>query len=320
MQLVKQVIGKDLAAFEKKFSESVKGNNALLDRIMQFIIKRKGKQMRPMFVFLSAKIAGGINEKTFRAASLIELLHTATLVHDDVVDNAMLRRNFFSVNALWKNKIAVLVGDYLLSKGLLLSIENEDYQILKITSRAVKEMSEGELLQMEKARKLDISEEVYFEIIRAKTASLLSAACAAGAYAATDDKDSSEYFRQFGEKVGIAFQIKDDLFDYGTDNVGKPTGIDIKEKKMTLPLIYTLQHCDKETKRKIIYIVKNQNTDRNKVNEVIELVKKMGGIEYAYQKMKDYQEEALNMLNHFPLSPEKNAMAELVNYVIDRKS
>ncbi len=320
MQLVKQVIGKDLAAFEKKFSESVKGNNALLDRIMQFIIKRKGKQMRPMFVFLSGKIAGGINEKTFRAASLIELLHTATLVHDDVVDNAMLRRNFFSVNALWKNKIAVLVGDYLLSKGLLLSIENEDYQILKITSRAVKEMSEGELLQMEKARKLDISEEVYFEIIRAKTASLLSAACAAGAYAATDDKDSSEYFRQFGEKVGIAFQIKDDLFDYGTDNVGKPTGIDIKEKKMTLPLIYTLQHCDKETKRKIIYIVKNQNTDRNKVNEVIELVKKMGGIEYAYQKMKDYQEEALNMLNHFPLSPEKNAMAELVNYVIDRKS
>lgn len=320
MQLVKQVIGKDLVAFEKKFSESVKGNNALLDRIMQFIIKRKGKQMRPMFVFLSGKIAGGINEKTFRAASLIELLHTATLVHDDVVDNAMLRRNFFSVNALWKNKIAVLVGDYLLSKGLLLSIENEDYQILKITSRAVKEMSEGELLQMEKARKLDISEEVYFEIIRAKTASLLSAACAAGAYAATDDKDSSEYFRQFGEKVGIAFQIKDDLFDYGTDNVGKPTGIDIKEKKMTLPLIYTLQHCDKETKRKIIYIVKNQNTDRNKVNEVIELVKKMGGIEYAYQKMKDYQEEALNMLNHFPLSPEKNAMAELVNYVIDRKS
>jgi len=320
MQLVKQVIGKDLAAFEKKFSESVKGNNALLDRIMQFIIKRKGKQMRPMFVFLSGKIAGGINEKTFRAASLIELLHTATLVHDDVVDNAMLRRNFFSVNALWKNKIAVLVGDYLLSKGLLLSIENEDYQILKITSRAVKEMSEGELLQMEKARKLDISEEVYFEIIRAKTASLLSAACAAGAYAATDDKDSSEYFRQFGEKVGIAFQIKDDLFDYGTDNVGKPTGIDIKEKKMTLPLIYTLQHCDKETKRKIIYIVKNQNTDRNKVNEVIELVKKMGGIEYAHKKMKDYQKEALNMLNQFPLSPEKNAMAELVNYVIDRKS
>ncbi len=320
MELVNKIIGEELKLFEQKFSDNVKGTNPLLDRILKFIIKRKGKQMRPMFVFLSAKIAGGINEKTFRAASLIELLHTATLVHDDVVDNAMLRRNFFSVNALWKNKIAVLVGDYLLSKGLLLSIENEDYQILKITSRAVKEMSEGELLQMEKARKLDISEEVYFEIIRAKTASLLSAACAAGAYAATDDKDSSEYFRQFGEKVGIAFQIKDDLFDYGTDNVGKPTGIDIKEKKMTLPLIYTLQHCDKETKRKIIYIVKNQNTDRNKVNEVIELVKKMGGIEYAYQKMKDYQEEALNMLNHFPLSPEKNAMAELVNYVIDRKS
>ena len=318
MNLVKQVIGKDLAAFEKKFSEHVKGSNALLDRIMQFIIKRKGKQMRPMFVFLSAKIAGGINDKTYRAASLIELLHTATLVHDDVVDNSMIRRNFFSVNALWKNKIAVLVGDYLLSKGLLLSIENDDYAILRITSRAVKEMSEGELLQMEKARKLDIKEEIYFEIIRAKTASLLSAACSAGAYAATDNKETAEYFRQFGEKVGIAFQIKDDLFDYGTDNVGKPTGIDIKEKKMTLPLIYTLQHCDKETKRKIIYIVKNQNTDRNKVNEVIDLVKKSGGIEYAHQKMKTYQQEAIEMLHQFPDTDEKRAMIELVNYVIDR--
>jgi octaprenyl-diphosphate synthase len=320
MQLVKQVIGKDLAVFEKKFSEHVKGSNALLDRIMQFIIKRKGKQMRPMFVFLSAKIAGGINDKTYRAASLIELLHTATLVHDDVVDNAMLRRNFFSVNALWKNKIAVLVGDYLLSKGLLLSIENNDYSILQITSRAVKEMSEGELLQMEKARKLDIKEEVYFEIIRAKTASLLSAACSAGAYAATDNNETAEFFRLFGEKVGIAFQIKDDLFDYGTDNIGKPTGIDIKEKKMTLPLIYTLQHCDKETKRKIIYIVKNQNTDRNKVNEVIEIVKQSGGIEYAHLMMKKYQDDALNMLHKFPDSPEKEAMIELVNYVIDRKN
>lgn len=318
MNLVKQVIGKDLAAFEKKFSEHVKGSNVLLDRIMQFIIKRKGKQMRPMFVFLSAKIAGGINDKTYRAASLIELLHTATLVHDDVVDNSMVRRNFFSVNALWKNKIAVLVGDYLLSKGLLLSIENEDYSILQITSRAVKEMSEGELLQMEKARKLDIKEEIYFEIIRAKTASLLSAACSAGAFAATDNKETAEYFRLFGEKVGIAFQIKDDLFDYGTDNVGKPTGIDIKEKKMTLPLIYTLQNCDKETKRKIIYIVKNQNTDRNKVNEVIELVKKSGGIEYAHQKMKMYQQYAIDMLNNFPDTDEKKAMIELVNYVIDR--
>jgi octaprenyl-diphosphate synthase len=320
MKSVKQVIGKDLAAFEKKFSEHVKGSNALLDRIMQFIIKRKGKQMRPMFVFLSAKIAGEINDKTYRAASLIELLHTATLVHDDVVDNAMLRRNFFSVNALWKNKIAVLVGDYLLAKGLLLSIDNDDYQILQITSRAVKEMSEGELLQMEKARKLDIKEEIYFEIIRAKTASLLSAACSAGAFAATNNKETAAFFRLFGEKVGIAFQIKDDLFDYGTDNIGKPTGIDIKEKKMTLPLIYTLQHCDKETKRKIIYIVKNQNTDRNKVNEVIEIVKQSGGIEYAHHTMKTYQQDALKMLDKFPETPEKNAMIELVNYVIDRKS
>ncbi|RYZ50706.1 MAG: polyprenyl synthetase family protein, partial [Sphingobacteriales bacterium] len=269
MQLVKRVIGSELATFEKKFSESVKGSNPLLDRIMQFIIKRKGKQMRPMFVFLSARIAGGITDKTYRAASLIELLHTATLVHDDVVDNAMIRRNFFSINALWKNKIAVLVGDYLLSKGLLLSLEHNDYQILQITSRAVREMSEGELLQMEKARKLDIKEEIYFEIIRAKTASLLSAACAAGAWSATDSQESADFFRLFGEKVGIAFQIKDDLFDYGAENIGKPTGIDIKEKKMTLPLIYTLQHADRETRRRIIYIVKNQNTDRQKVNEVI---------------------------------------------------
>jgi len=319
MQLVKQVIGPELAIFEKKFSDSVKGSNPLLDRIMQFIIRRKGKQMRPMFVFLSARIAAGISDRTYRAASLIELLHTATLVHDDVVDNAMVRRNFFSINALWKNKIAVLVGDYLLSKGLLLSLEHDDHQILRITSRAVREMSEGELLQMEKARKLDIREDIYFEIIRAKTASLLSAACAAGAYSATENEEIAEHFRQFGEKVGIAFQIKDDLFDYGAENIGKPTGIDIKEKKMTLPLIYTLQHADRETRRKIIYIVKNQNTDRQKVNEVIGIVKASGGIEYAFSKMKQYQQDALAMLERFPDSDARNAMAELVNYVIDRK-
>lgn len=320
MNQVKSIIGEELAIFEKKFAESVKGSNPLLDRIMQFIIKRKGKQMRPMFVFLSAKIASNINDNTYRAASLIELLHTATLVHDDVVDNSMIRRNFFSINALWKNKIAVLVGDYLLSKGLLLSLEHEDYQILQITSRAVKEMSEGELLQMEKARKLDIKEEIYFEIIRAKTASLLSAACSAGAYSATNDKETAEYFRLFGEKVGIAFQIKDDLFDYGIDGkeIGKPTGIDIKEKKMTLPLIYTLQNCDTATRRKIIYTVKNQNTDKNKVNEVIQLVINTGGIDYANTKMKQYQNEALEMLEKFSESPAKNAMIELVNFVIDR--
>ncbi len=319
MELVKQVIGQELDVFEKKFADSVRGSNPLLDRIMRFIIKRKGKQMRPMFVFLSAKIAGGIRENTYRAASLIELLHTATLVHDDVVDNAMLRRSFFSVNALWKNKIAVLVGDYLLAKGLLLSLENDDYQILKITSRAVKEMSEGELLQMEKARKLDIKEDIYFEIIRAKTASLLSSACAAGAYSASNDIATSELFRTFGEKVGIAFQIKDDLFDYGQDNVGKPTGIDIKEKKMTLPLIYTLNNTDEATKRKIIYIVKNQNTDRKKVQEVIDLVNHSGGIEYARNKMNAYKQEALDMLHQYPQSPAREAMELLVNYAIERK-
>jgi octaprenyl-diphosphate synthase len=319
MELVKRVIGRELAEFEKKFAESVKSSNPLLDRVMRFIIKRKGKQMRPMFVFLSARIASGVTESTYRAASLIELLHTATLVHDDVVDNAMIRRNFFSINALWKNKIAVLVGDYLLSKGLLLSLGNGDYNILQITSRAVKEMSEGELLQMEKARKLDIEEDIYFEIIRAKTASLLSAACGAGAYSATESLEEAEKFRLFGEKVGIAFQIKDDLFDYGQDNVGKPTGIDIKEKKMTLPLIYTLQKADKETRRKIIYIVKNQNTDRKKVNEVISYVQQHGGIEYAHKSMLNYKQQALDILHSYPQSPAREAMEELVNYVIDRK-
>lgn len=319
MELVKKVVGTELAIFEKKFAEHVKGSNPLLDRIMKFIIRRKGKQMRPMFVLLCAKVAGGITEKTYRAASLIELLHTATLVHDDVVDNSMLRRNFFSINALWKNKIAVLVGDYLLSKGLLLSLENDDYQILKITSRAVKEMSEGELLQMEKARKLDIEEKTYFDIIKGKTSSLLSASCSAGAFSARDDAETTEFFRQFGEYVGIAFQIKDDLFDYGQDNIGKPTGIDIKEKKMTLPLIYTLQKADPAIKRKIIYIVKNQNTDREKVAEVISYVHRHGGIDYSVQKMREYQALALAMLDKYPDSPAKSALAELVNYVIDRK-
>lgn len=319
MKQVQNVIGTELSLFEKKFSDSVKGSNQLLDRIMKFIIKRKGKQMRPMFVFLSAQIAGDINESTYRAASLIELLHTATLVHDDVVDNSMKRRNFFSINALWKNKIAVLVGDYLLSKGLLLSIDNGDYKILQLTSRAVKEMSEGELMQMEKARKLDINESIYFEIIRAKTASLLAAACASGAYSATTDEAVAEKFRLFGEKVGIAFQIKDDLFDYGQDNIGKPTGIDIKEKKMTLPLIYALNNADRADKSRIIYIVKNNSTDREKVNEVINYVQRSGGIQYAQEKMMQYKSDALNILNTFPDSPSVSAMKELVDFVIDRK-
>ncbi|KAA5537251.1 polyprenyl synthetase family protein [Taibaiella lutea] len=315
----KSPIAQELELFEKKFSESVQSKNALLDRIMRFIIKRKGKQMRPMFVFLAAKICGEITEVTYRASSLIELLHTATLVHDDVVDDANLRRGFFSINALWKNKVAVLVGDYLLSKGLLLSLENNDFQILKIVSTAVKEMSEGELLQIEKTRKLDIKEEIYFEIIRSKTASLLASACAAGAWSSTEDNEMSERFRNFGEKIGISFQIKDDLFDYGHDNIGKPTGIDIKEKKMTLPLIYTLQHADEETKRRIIYIVKNQNKDKEKVNEVIDIVKKSGGIEYAHGKMMQYQKEAMDILYQFPESPSRTAMAELVQYVTERR-
>lgn len=319
MEQVQKVIGAELELFEQKFAERVRGSNPLLDRIMKFIIKRKGKQMRPMFVLLSATIAGGINESSYRAASLIELLHTATLVHDDVVDNSIKRRNFFSVNALWKNKIAVLVGDYLLSKGLLLSIDNGDFTILQLTSRAVKEMSEGELMQMEKARKLDINESVYFDIIRAKTASLLAAACASGAYSATNDDAVAEQFRLFGEKVGIAFQIKDDLFDYGQDNIGKPTGIDIKEKKMTLPLIYALMHADAAAKRRIIYIVKNESTDRQKVNEVIDYVLKSGGIEYAQQRMLQYKAEALEILDQYPATAASAAMRQLVNYVIDRK-
>lgn len=319
MNLSKNVIEEELKIFEDHFSNSVKTGKALLDRVMKFIIKRKGKQMRPMFVFLSAKIAGQTCERTFRAAALIELLHTASLVHDDVVDDSNMRRGFFSINALWKNKVAVLFGDYLLAKGLLLSVEHGDYEILKMVSTAVKEMSEGELLQIEKARKLDIKEDIYFEIIRSKTASLLAAACGAGAWSVNESNEDAERMRLFGEKLGISFQIKDDLFDYGHDNIGKPTGIDIKEKKMTLPLIYTLQNVDEATKRKIIYIVKNESHKRDKVDEVIKLVNQSGGIEYARQKMEDYQQEALNILHTFPASEARDAMEELVAYVTKRK-
>ncbi|OJV55948.1 MAG: polyprenyl synthetase [Bacteroidetes bacterium 43-16] len=319
MNLSKNVIEEELKIFEDHFSNSVKTGKALLDRVMKFIIKRKGKQMRPMFVFLSAKIAGETCERTFRAAALIELLHTASLVHDDVVDDSNMRRGFFSINALWKNKVAVLFGDYLLAKGLLLSVEHGDYEILKMVSTAVKEMSEGELLQIEKARKLDIKEEIYFEIIRSKTASLLAAACGAGAWSVNENSEDAERMRLFGEKLGISFQIKDDLFDYGHDNIGKPTGIDIKEKKMTLPLIYTLQNVDEATKRKIIYIVKNESHKRDKVDEVIKLVNQSGGIEYARQKMEAYQQEALDILHTFPASDARNAMEELVAYVTKRK-
>lgn len=319
MKEAKLLISEELRIFEKKFAESVASKSPLLDKIMRFIIKRKGKQMRPMFVFLSAKIAGTINDQTYRTASLIELLHTATLVHDDVVDDADMRRGFFSINALWKNKVAVLVGDYLLSKGLLLSLNNNDFQILKLVSTAVKEMSEGELLQIEKTRKLDIEEDIYFEIIRSKTASLLASACAAGAWSATKDDEVANRFHAFGENIGVSFQIKDDLFDYGHDNIGKPVGIDIKEKKMTLPLIYTLNKVDKATRKRIIYIVKNKNKDKKSVNEVIDLVKENGGLEYAKEKMIAYQKKAMDILFEFPESDARNAMEGLVNYVSERK-
>jgi len=319
MKFVTDIIGPELKIFESKFSDAVKSNTALLDSIMKYIIKRKGKQLRPMFVFLSAKLHGEINESTYRAAALVELLHTATLVHDDVVDESFERRGFFSINAVWKNKIAVLVGDYLLSKGLLLSTSNEDFKHLHIISDAVRQMSEGELLQIEKSRKLNLDESIYFEIIKNKTASLLSSACAVGAYSTTGDEDITQKMKFFGEKVGIAFQIKDDLFDYGTENVGKPTGNDIKEKKLTLPLIYTLNNTDKTTKKKLIYSIKNNNKDPQKIKEIIEVVSKSGGIEYAQQKMITYRDEALTILNSFPASPVRKALEDLVRFTTDRK-
>jgi len=297
----------------------MKSKVLLLDKIMNFIVRRKGKQLRPMFVFLTAGANGQITEATYRGAALIELLHTATLVHDDVVDDSNYRRGFFSINALWKNKIAVLVGDYLLSRGLLLSIENKDFRLLEIVSNAVREMREGELLQREKARKLDITEDVYYEIIRQKTASLISSCCGVGAASAGADPETVQRMLTFGEKVGIAFQIKDDLFDYGTAEIGKPVGIDIKEKKMTLPLIYALQKASWLDKKRIIFMIKNQSNKPKKVQEVIEFVKASGGIEYAMQAMNDYYQEAKEILCTFPDSTYKDSLAGLVAYTIERK-
>jgi len=313
------VIGAELELFEKHFKDAVKSRVSLLDRIMQYIVKRKGKQMRPMFVLLSAKLHGEINDSSYRAASLVELLHTATLVHDDVVDEAFERRGFFSINALWKNKIAVLVGDYLLSKGLLLSLENKDFTILTILSNAVKNMSEGELLQMEKTRNLNFDESVYYEIINGKTASLLASSCAAGASSVSNDSEVIEQMRAFGENVGMAFQIKDDLFDYGEAKVGKPTGNDIKEKKLTLPLIHILQKVTPALKKKIIFIVKNNNNDKAQVKFVIDNVVSNGGIEYATEKMIEYRDKALTILYSFPKSSCRDALEELVRYTTDRK-
>lgn len=322
MMTVKEIIDPiqpEMIEFEKRFRKNMQSNVMMLDKVMHYIIRRKGKQMRPMFLFLTAKMLGEINDKTYQAASLVELLHTATLVHDDVVDDANERRGFFSVNALWKNKIAVLVGDYMLSKVLLLSIENNNTRLLGIVARAVKEMSEGELLQIEKARKLDITEEVYFEVIRQKTASLIATVCEAAAVS-VDREDYAAKMYQFGELVGLAFQIKDDIFDYGTPNdIGKPTGLDIRERKMTLPLIYALSHSSNEVRRELINIVKNHNEDTKKVRRAVQLVIEAGGIQYAHAKMQALKDEALLLLQDIPASASKTALVGLVEYTIERE-
>ncbi len=321
VEQIKEPVAFEMELFEQKFQLSMSSKVALLNRITHYIVNRKGKQMRPMFVFLVSKMVsnGEVRERTYRGASVIELIHTATLVHDDVVDDSNRRRGFFSVNALWKNKIAVLIGDFLLSKGLLLSIDNNDFDLLKIISVAVREMSEGELLQIEKARKLDITEDVYYEIIRQKTATLIAACCSLGAASVKPDSEHVEKMRKFGELIGMAFQIKDDLFDYGDTQIGKPTGIDIKEQKMTLPLIYALNNADKKDKRWLINSIKNHNKDKKRVKEIIAYVKNNDGLEYAINKMKAFQAEALALLNDYPDSEYKNSLKLMVNYVIDRK-
>ena len=307
--------------FESKFHESMKSPVPLLNRITYYIVNRKGKQMRPMFVFLTAKLLndGAVNERTYRGASVIELIHTASLVHDDVVDDSYKRRGFFSINALWKNKIAVLVGDFLLARGMLLSVDHGDFDLLRIISVAMREISEGELLQIEKARRLDITEEIYYEIIRQKTATLIAACCSLGAASVRPDSEEVETFRLFGERCGMAFQIKDDLFDYGDQRIGKPTGIDIKEQKMTLPLIYALNNAPEDKRKWLINSVKNHNKDRRRVREVIEYVKTSGGLDYAQTKMYEFRDKALEILQEYPQSPYRNALELMVNYVVERK-
>ena len=324
MKIISQIklpVEREMELFEKKFFQSMSSKVALLNRITHYIVNRKGKQMRPMFVFLVAKMVsdGKVNERTYRGASVIELIHTATLVHDDVVDDSNRRRGFFSINALWKNKIAVLVGDYLLSKGLLLSIDNNDFDLLKIISVAVREMSEGELLQIEKARRLDITEEVYYDIIRQKTATLIAACCSLGAASVKPDSGDVENMRRFGELIGMAFQIKDDLFDYGEEKIGKPTGIDIKEQKMTLPLIHVLNNCSTKEKSWLINSIKNHNKDKKRVKEVIAFVKNKNGLSYAEQKMIEFQQKALQLIQNYPQSDYKESLIMMVNYVIERK-
>ena len=318
---IREPIEHEMELFEKKFYESMSSKVALFNRITYYIVNRKGKQMRPMFVFLTAKMLnnGKVEERTYTGASIIELIHTASLVHDDVVDESYKRRGFFSINALWKNKIAVLVGDYLFSKGLLVALEREDYDLLQIISNSVKSMSEGELLQIEKARLLDIDEEVYYDIIRQKTATLIAACCSMGAASVKPDSEEVEIFRRFGELCGMAFQIKDDLFDYGTERIGKPTGIDIKEQKMTLPLIYALNNSDGDKRKWLINSIKNHNKNKKRVKEVITYVKEKGGLDYAVSKMMQFKDEALDILNSYPDSDYKAALTLMVNYVVDRK-
>ena len=319
MNLPAELIDNELKTFESRFKDAAKSNAPLLDRIMRYVVKRKGKQLRPMFVLLSARLCGSITESTYRAASFVEILHTATLVHDDVVDDAAERRGFFSVYALWKTKASVLIGDYLFAKGLLLTLENNDYKILHLISDAVKKISEGELLQLEKTRTLNIQEDVYYDIIRSKTASLLASACAAGAWSASNDDDKTERLRMFGEFVGMAFQIKDDLFDYASDKIGKPTGNDIKEKKLTLPVIYTLKNCNRETRREIIYIIKNKNNDPAAIKKVADIVTHSGGIQYATDKMNEFYNKAKEILYSFPDSDSRKGMEDLISFVINRK-
>jgi octaprenyl-diphosphate synthase len=319
MNLPTRLIENELKTFESRFREAVKSKAPLLDRIMQYIVKRKGKQLRPMFVLLSAKLFGPVNEHAYRAASLVELLHTASLVHDDVVDDSAERRGFFSVYALWKTKASVLIGDYLLAKGLLLSLDHQDYKILHIISDAVKKISEGELLQLEKARTLNTKEDVYYDIIRNKTASLLASACAAGAWSTSQDESITEKMRLFGEYVGMAFQIKDDLFDYASEKIGKPTGNDIKEKKLTLPLIYTLNNCNASVRREIIFTIKNKNRQTDAVKKVVELVTAAGGIRYAHDKMNEFHQKAKEILNGFPENETRKGLEDMISFVIERK-
>lgn len=319
LEQVRAVIEDELKVFDVHFKEAMKSNVGLLDRITYYIAQTKGKQVRPMFVFLCAKTISEVSQLTYNSASLIELLHTASLVHDDVVDDSNQRRGFFSINALWKNKISVLVGDFFFSKGFLLALDEKNYKGLHIISKAVKELSEGEILQIEKARKLDIEEDVYFDIIRQKTASLIGAACSAGAASVTEDEKIIDRFWKLGENIGIAFQIKDDLFDYGTDDIGKPLGIDIKEKKMTLPLIHVMNKSDWAKRRWIKSILKRHNTNKKKVNELIDYVKQNGGMEYATQKMHEYKEKAISILHEFQDNEARRALEKLILFSIERK-